>query len=108
MERLTKRNPRGEAYYPYCFKENTCAGNGRNDKCNHCSFDYRICDKLAAYEDIGLEPEQIIEMDRLYFEKCREVNKLKNKLRRRESKMPIRFYAWLYEWFRIPTIAKRR
>lgn len=30
---------------------------------------------LKAYEDIGLTPEQIKEMDRLYLEKCIEVNR---------------------------------
>lgn len=32
---------------------------------------------LKAYEDTGLTPEQIREMDRLYTEKCREVAKLR-------------------------------
>lgn len=30
-------------------------------------------DRLAAYETTGLSPEQLLEMDRLYSEKCREV-----------------------------------
>ena len=33
--------------------------------------------KLAQYEDLGLTPEQIREVDRLYAEKCREVAELK-------------------------------
>lgn len=33
--------------------------------------------RLAEYEDIGLEPEQIKEIDKLYFEKCKEVNLLR-------------------------------
>lgn len=36
---------------------------------------------LKAYEDTGLTPEQIIEMDRLYAEKCREVAMLKGGLK---------------------------
>lgn len=36
--------------------------------------------KLARYEDTGLEPEQIIEMDRLYSEKCAEVGNLHARL----------------------------
>ena len=35
---------------------------------------------LKAYEDTGLSPEQIIEMNRLYAEKCREVAMLKGGL----------------------------
>jgi hypothetical protein len=30
-------------------------------------------EKLAKYEETGLEPEQIYEMDRLYREKCKEL-----------------------------------
>lgn len=38
-------------------------------------------DRLADYENTGLMPEQIIEMDRLYAEKCREVAMLKGELK---------------------------
>lgn len=37
---------------------------------------------LKAYEDTGLSPEQIVEMDRLYAEKCREVAELKGDLKK--------------------------
>lgn len=36
-------------------------------------------EKLKAYEDTGLSPEQIVEMDNLYAEKCREVAALKGR-----------------------------
>ena len=32
--------------------------------------------RLASYEDLGVTPEQICEMDRAYLEKCEEVNRL--------------------------------
>ena len=35
-----------------------------------------IIERLAQYEDLGLTPEQIREIDRLYAEKCREVAEL--------------------------------
>lgn len=35
--------------------------------------------RLAAYEDLGITPEQIQEIDKLYAEKCREVAELKKK-----------------------------
>lgn len=38
-------------------------------------------DRLADYENIGLTPEQMIEMDRLYTEKCREVAMLRGGLK---------------------------
>lgn len=38
-----------------------------------------LVDALAAYEDTGLTPEQIRQIDRLYEEKCREVDELQQR-----------------------------
>lgn len=54
MERLTKRNKDGLAYYPKCFEE-PCAGRGCQKK--FCENELRYCEKLAAYEDIGTVEE---------------------------------------------------
>ena len=57
MERLTEwngRQPR-DAYYPRCFEE-PCYGGGC--KINDCPFETAVCERLAAYEDTGLTPEQ--------------------------------------------------
>ena len=58
MERLTEWN--GEqtrhAYYPRCFKE-PCYGSGC--KIKDCQFETEVCERLAAYEDTGLEPEAV-------------------------------------------------
>ena len=64
MERLTARNKRfpKEAYYPYCFRNDTCDGQGPSDKCDMCPLPYHICETLADYEDTGLTPEQIQEL----------------------------------------------
>lgn len=58
MERLTEWNDEQtrHAYYPRCFKD-PCYGNGC--KINDCPFETAACDRLAAYEDIGLTPEEI-------------------------------------------------
>ena len=53
MERLTRRSDTGHAYYPRCFEE-PCNGNGCKFK--DCLFDERVCERLAAYEDTGVEP----------------------------------------------------
>lgn len=37
--------------------------------------------KLLKYEDTGLDPDQIREMDKMYLKKCREVNKLEGRLK---------------------------
>lgn len=52
MERLTKRNELGCAYYPYCFKEETCGGVGASSQCDDCAFSLEICERLAHYEDL--------------------------------------------------------
>ena len=56
MERLTRRSDTGHAYYPRCFEE-PCYGNGCKFK--DCPFDETICERLAAYEDSELEPEEV-------------------------------------------------
>ena len=58
MERLTEWNKSSykHAYYPRCFKE-PCYGDGC--KINDCLFETAVCDRLAAYEDIGMTPEEI-------------------------------------------------
>ena len=58
MERLTERNKSSHkhAYYPRCFKE-PCYGRGR--KIKDCPFETAVCERLAAYEDTGLTPEEI-------------------------------------------------
>lgn len=38
-----------------------------------------VC-KLMDYEETGLMPEQIVEMDELYADKCREAAKLQKEL----------------------------
>ena len=54
MERLTRRSDAGHAYYPHCF-EGPC-----NRRCEECLFDETICERLAAYEDSGREPEEVL------------------------------------------------
>lgn len=67
MERLTARNKRfpKEAYYPYCFRNDTCNGQGPSDKCDMCPLPYHICETLADYEDTGLTPAEIRELAEL-------------------------------------------
>lgn len=55
MERLTKWE-NGHAYYPRCF-EKPCYGGGCVTR--DCPFETEICERLAAYEDTGVMPEEI-------------------------------------------------
>lgn len=41
---------------------------------------WQCIDRLGQYEDTGLTPEQIREIDQLYSEKCREVAEYQKKL----------------------------
>lgn len=45
-----------------------------------------VC-KLKDYEKTGLMPEQIVEMDELYLEKCKEVAKLQKQMKSLSAKM---------------------
>ena len=58
MERLTEWNggQTRHAYYPRCFEE-PCYGEGC--KIKDCQFETAVCERLAAYEDTGLTPEEI-------------------------------------------------
>lgn len=71
--RKTARDEKARsAYYPYCFRQDTCAGAGASKKCQQCDFSFIVCETLTAYEETGLTPERIREIDRLYAEKCKE------------------------------------
>ena len=59
MQRVTARNDRGKAYYPKCFQK-PCYGWGCRDK--SCCFLDEACERLAAYEDTGLTPEEMTEI----------------------------------------------
>ena len=62
MERLTAISESGKAYYPYCFREDTCGGCGSSEKCDQCELSLKVCETLAAYENTGLTPPEIMEL----------------------------------------------
>lgn len=66
MDRLTEENP--------LWIEDELWTSAREPSCEEIDELYQ---RLKAYEDIGLTPEQLLEVDRLYSEKCREVAELK-------------------------------
>ena len=55
MERLTEKHFGNEGYYMKCSE--FCAND--DEMCGSCSEIDKIVDRLAAYEDTGLEPEEI-------------------------------------------------
>lgn len=57
QERLTARDPVGNAYFPECFKE-PCGGGGCTK--DHCVFLDSVCDKLAGYEEQGDQTEKLL------------------------------------------------
>lgn len=78
MNRLTARDRNGNAYYPLCED-----GNCTNHKCcgiNCELIDTDVCESLADYEETGLTPENIRQMDKLYREKCDELDKLQKEI----------------------------
>ena len=79
MERLTGRNEAGQAYYKKCFEEQ-CSGMGEKD-CALCDYQNdTVCERLAAYEDLGVSPEQLHEFSGIFREECEEVNRLEKEL----------------------------
>ena len=62
MERLTAISENGKAYYPYCFREDTCDGCGSSEKCDQCELSLKVCETLAAYENTDLTPPEILEL----------------------------------------------
>lgn len=45
---------------------------GKDGVCSDCVIN-ECFKRLAEYEKIGLDPQQIVEMDKLYQEKCEEL-----------------------------------
>lgn len=72
MDRYTAREPEGNAYYPKCFEEE-CFGMESREECEKCQFTFDVCERLAAYEDLGLLPEQLRELDGMYKEVCEKL-----------------------------------
>lgn len=56
MERLTDKHYTGDGYYMKCSERLRC-----EDNCGECDQLDEIIDRLGAYEDTGLEPEEIME-----------------------------------------------
>lgn len=79
MKRLTAVSDVGEAYYPYCYREDTCDGEGGTEKCRDCEFSEKICETLAAYENTGLTPAEIVQLK----ERDNAWNDLKVKIRKK-------------------------
>lgn len=63
MDRLTKRTARGKPYYPPCFDRPKCDGKGYSKRCNRCDVELAVCERLAAYEDTGLTPEEVVKVN---------------------------------------------
>ena len=49
-------------------------------KLNENVHEWQATDKLAEYENLGVTPDQIREIDKIYLKKCEEVNRLKKQL----------------------------
>ena len=81
MNRLTERFNNGQIGIVGC---------GTN-----CKYDYKYChnhsedcptineiyERLAQYEDIGLTPEQLMQIDKMYADRCREIAELERRIK---------------------------
>lgn len=66
MERMTKRE-NGHVHYPRCFEE-PCGGMGCRTE--DCEVKFEIRERLAAYEDTGLEPEEVSALIKDWSDLC--------------------------------------
>ena len=74
MSRLTVRDKKTRnAYFPKCFE-------GCDGVCGKCDHETDFCERLAAYEDTGYEPEQISQFSEWYRQKCEELAKLQKEV----------------------------
>lgn len=83
MKRLTC-NDRGETVLKAMLKKDyyvNCMGICEKFEggCTECPIQ-KAFERLSAYEDTGITPEQIVEIDKLYAEKCREAAGLQKEL----------------------------
>lgn len=106
MERLTERTTEGilvkEEYGEEVLKTlYQCFGAETMPHYENCEEGYCAMERLATYEDTDLTPEQINEMDKLYREKCEEVNKLNAELAEYKKLLPCNIGDTVYvvgEW----------
>ena len=78
MKRLTAISESGKAYYPYCFREDTCGGCGSSEKCDQCELSLKVCETLAAYENTGITPPEIMELKERDTAKAPKIHKNKH------------------------------
>lgn len=69
----------GSAYDCELCYENCKTMEERTVDCSGCAIN-QCFNRLGEYENTGLAPEQIIEMDKLYAEKCKELAELKKQM----------------------------
>lgn len=60
MERLTKIDGIGLNECIKCFDCNSDVSGENLEHCGYCEHWQAVLDRLAAYEDTGLEPEEIV------------------------------------------------
>lgn len=73
MNRLTERNDKGCAYLVNVKKDEQVVESPYQNTLR-CILD--ALERLAEYEDTGLDPEQLKRIDKIYKEKCEEVSRL--------------------------------
>lgn len=96
MKRLTARGKDGLPYYPECFKR--CNGLGSSSKCDTCEMSSNVCLRLADYEDLELTPDQLLQIDKLYLEKCQEVNVPQKRIRELKTELEEAEHITPFAW----------
>lgn len=81
MDRLTERFSNGQAAVYGCGSNCRYDFKYCSDYLKDCPVINEIYERLAQYEDIGLTPEQLLQVDEMYTDKCREIAGLERKIK---------------------------
>ena len=85
MDRLTERTPDG-ILVKEDYGENAlatlyaCYGTEPNPYYGNYDDGYCAMERLAEYEDLGVTPEQLRQIDGMYADRCREIAELRKML----------------------------
>lgn len=80
MDRLTERFSNGQAAVYGCGSNCKYEFKYCNKHLEDCPTINEIYERLAQYEDIGLTPEQLLQVDEMYTDRCREIAGLERKI----------------------------
>lgn len=81
MKRLTERFKNGQVGIAGCGTKCKYDFKYCHNRFEDCPTIDEIYERLAQYEDIGLTPEQLLQIDKMYADRCREISELERRIK---------------------------